>query len=282
MADFIDHPRHQFIHGDICDEDLLFRICKEGVDTIVNFAAESHVDRSIESPDAFLRTNILGVQALIDAAIRCNISKLMHISTDEVYGDLDESGVFSEQSPMRPSSPYAASKASADLLLQASRRTYGVPYVICRSGNNYGPYQHPEKLIPRMITRALNGQSLPLYGNGKNVRDWIHVSDHCEALLTVLETGSIGQIYNISSNDEHRNIDIVTSICDHFSVPTSRITYVEDRPGHDWRYAIDPTKIRNQLGWRPQVSFEQGLKHTLKWYQGNQSWWQSILQQTRS
>lgn len=247
---------------------------------VINFAAESHVDRSIESPDIFLKTNILGTQVLLDASRKYNVKRFHQVSTDEVYGDLplDRSDLkFTESSPLRPSSPYSASKASADLLVLAYHRTYGVPVTISRCSNNYGPYQFPEKLIPLMIINALNDRPLPVYGDGRNVRDWIHVKDHCEAIDIIIHRGKEGEIYNIGGENERANIDVVRMILRELGKPESLIRFVKDRPGHDRRYALDISRMKKEFGWSPKISFEEGLKSTIKWYLENRSWWEEII-----
>jgi len=278
LADIIDHPRHSFVHGDIADGPLIESIFREGVDAVVNFAAESHVDRSIEDPGVFIRTNILGVQVLLEAARRHDISKFVQISTDEVYGELGPTGFFTEETPLAPSSPYSASKTSADLLVNAWHHTYGLNVNITRCSNNYGPYQFPEKLIPLMIGRALENDPLPVYGDGSNIRDWIHVEDHNWAALHVLEKGQSGRTYNIGSNNERSNLQVVKALLNSLGKPHSLIRFVKDRPGHDWRYAIDASRIRNELDWTPQYNFEDGLRHTIQWYIDNQGWWKSLLE----
>ena len=260
----------RFVKGDICDKVLVYKVMEEeSLDIVVNFAAESHVDRSIEQPDVFLKTNVLGTQVLMDACREYGMVRFHQVSTDEVYGDLPLERpdlLFTEESPIRTSSPYSASKAAADLLVLAYHRTYGLPVTISRCSNNYGPYQFPEKLIPLMIKNAKSGDMLPVYGNGCNVRDWLYVTDHCEAIDLILQKGTLGEVYNIGGNNEWRNIDIVKLICKELSVPESRICYVADRKGHDLRYAINSTKIREELGWIPKVSFEDGMKNTIGWY----------------
>lgn len=271
----------RFVKGDICDRELVERIFEEEKpDIVVNFAAESHVDRSIESPDVFLKTNVLGTQVLLDASRKYPVKRFHQISTDEVYGDLplDRRDLkFTEESPLRPSSPYSASKASADLLVLAYHRTYGLPVTISRCSNNYGPYQFPEKLIPLMIINALNEKPLPVYGDGKNVRDWIHVKDHCEAIDIILHHGKEGEVYNIGGNNERENIEVVKMILKELRKPESLIRFVKDRPGHDKRYALDTFKMEREFGWKPKINFEEGLKDTIKWYIENKQWWQEII-----
>lgn len=264
------HPNFRFIHGDICDRGTVCRLFEEerpGI--VVNFAAESHVDRSIEDPGIFLQTNIMGTAVLMDACREYGITRYHQVSTDEVYGDLPLDRpdlLFTETSPLHPNSPYSSSKASADLLVQAYHRTYGLPVTISRCSNNYGPHQFPEKLIPLLITNALTGQPLPIYGQGLNVRDWLYVEDHCRAIDLIIRNGRVGEVYNIGGGNEMRNIDIARLICGLLGKPESLITYVEDRKGHDLRYAIDPSKIRGELGWLPETTFEEGLRKTVEWY----------------
>ena len=270
----LDESRHHFIKGDICDRSAVLTAVPEGCDAIFNFAAESHVDRSILSADEFLRTNILGTQVLLDAAREKKVRRFVQISTDEVMGSLpDESEeYFTEATPLQPNSPYAASKASAELIVRAARETFGIDSVITRCGNNYGPRQFPEKLIPLMLANAMHDEPLPVYGDGKNVRDWIYVGDHCRAVWLAYERGREGEAYNIGSRNEKYNIDVVRSLLDAIGKPHSLITFVTDRLGHDRRYAIDPTKAEIELGWKPQTSWEDGLAATIKWYSENQDW----------
>ena len=263
-ADFEKNPRYEFVKGDIADKKIVEKLAKNA-DIIMNFAAETHVDRSIEDSTAFLRSNVIGTQVLLDAARKYGHKKYIQISTDEVYGDIRE-GMFTEESPLRPSSPYAASKAAADMLCLAYFRTYETPVIISRCSNNYGPYQYPEKLVPFFIKKLIDGKKAPLYGNGSNVRDWLHVRDHCRALDMILNNGEIGEIYNISANKEYTNLDITKRILKILGLPENRIEYVKDRPGHDIRYALDAGKIRRDLGWEPEVEFESGFKGTVEWY----------------
>lgn len=247
---------------------------------VVNFAAESHVDRSIENPDIFLKTNVIGTQVLLDACRKYGVRRFHQISTDEVYGDLplDRPDLkFTENSPLKPSSPYSASKAAADLLVLSYHKTYNIPVTISRCSNNYGPYQFPEKLIPLMIINALQDKPLPIYGDGRNVRDWIHVRDHCEAIDLILHKGKEGEIYNVGGNNERSNIEVVRTILKEIGKSESLIKFVKDRPGHDRRYALDITKIKEELGWTPSISFEEGLKSTIKWYLENRDWWEEII-----
>ncbi len=274
----MDHPNFRFLKADICDREAVFQLFKEEQpDMVVNFAAESHVDRSIEAPDIFLQTNILGTAVLMDACRTYGIKRFHQVSTDEVYGDLplDRPDLFfTEETPLHASSPYSASKAAADLLVLSYHRTYGLPVSISRCSNNYGPYHFPEKLIPLMIVNALHDKPLPVYGEGINVRDWLYVEDHCKAIDLIIHNGRVGEVYNVGGHNEMRNIDIVKLICKELNKPESLITFVEDRKGHDMRYAIDPTKIHRELGWLPEVSFADGIKRTIAWYLENQSWWE--------
>ena len=275
------NPNFSFVRGDIADNDLVDALfAKEEFDIVVNFAAESHVDRSIENPQLFLITNILGTQVLLDASRKYGVKRYHQVSTDEVYGDLPLDRpdlMFTEQTPLHTSSPYSASKASADLLVQAYYRTYGLPVTISRCSNNYGPYHFPEKLIPLMITRALADESLPVYGDGKNVRDWLYVEDHCRAIDLIIHNGKVGEVYNVGGHNEMANIDIVKLILKELGKLESLITYVADRKGHDRRYAIDPTKIHNELGWLPETKFADGIKKTVRWYLENRKWWKDII-----
>ena len=270
--------RYSFVHGDICDAGLVRSLLLEQkIDAIINFAAESHVDRSILGASEFVRTNVMGTTVLLEAAKEHPLVKFVHVSTDEVYGSLGPEGRFTEASPLHPNSPYAASKASADMLALSYQHTFGLPVVITRCSNNYGPYQFPEKLIPLMIANALNDKPLPVYGDGGNVRDWIHVADHCSAIDAVLQEGVAGRVYNIGGNSERKNIDVVRIVLQTLGKPETLITYVKDRPGHDRRYAIDGAKIERELGWRPSVAFETGIARTIAWYRENTSWWQRII-----
>jgi dTDP-glucose 4,6-dehydratase len=268
--------RHTFVKGDIADPQFVDSVMAEKPDAVINFAAESHVDRSIVDAAAFARTNILGTQILLDACKRQKIGRFLQVSTDEVYGTLGPTGTFTETDPLAPNSPYAASKASADLLVRAYHVTHGLDTVITRCSNNYGPFQFPEKLIPLMITNAMADCELPVYGDGMNVRDWIHVRDHCTALFLVLTQGRSGEAYNIGAENERPNLDIVRLILRRLDKPETLIRFVTDRPGHDRRYAIDATRIREQLGWEPQISLEQGLDETIMWYLEHEPWWQRI------
>ena len=270
LASVLTKPNFRFVKIDICDRDAVYQLFEEErPDMVVNFAAESHVDRSIEHPEIFLQTNIIGTSVLLDACLRYGIQRYNQVSTDEVYGDLplDRPDLFfTEETPIRTSSPYSSSKAGADLLVLAYYRTHGLPVTISRCSNNYGPYQYPEKLIPRMIINALYDKPLPVYGDGLNVRDWLYVEDHCRAIDLILREGCIGEVYNVGGHNEMANIDIVKLICKELGKPESLITYVTDRKGHDRRYAIDPTKIHRELGWRPETKFTDGIKKTIQWY----------------
>ena len=281
LASVMDKPNFRFVKADICDRKAVFGLFEEEhPDMVVNFAAETHVDRSIEDPEVFLRTNILGTQVLMDACRKYGIGRYHQVSTDEVYGDLPLDRpdlLFTESTPIHTSSPYSSAKASADLLVQAYHRTFGLPVTFSRCSNNYGPYQFPEKLIPLMIANALADKPLPVYGEGLNVRDWLYVDDHCKALDLILHKGRVGQVYNIGGHNEMRNIDIVKLICKALGKPESLITYVADRKGHDMRYAIDPTKIHEELGWLPETMFAEGIQKTIQWYLDNKDWWQTIV-----
>ena len=275
------NPNFRFVKADICDRSAVYALFEEEhPDIVVNFAAESHVDRSIEDPSIFLQTNIIGTSVLMDACRKYGIGRYHQVSTDEVYGDLplDRPDLFfTEETPVHTSSPYSSSKASADLLVLAYYRTYGLPVSISRCSNNYGPYHFPEKLIPLMIINALHDKPLPVYGKGINVRDWLYVEDHCKAIDLIIHKGRIGEIYNVGGHNEMRNIDIVKLICKELGKPESLITYVTDRKGHDLRYAIDPTKIHEELGWLPETKFEDGIKKTIQWYLDNKGWWEEII-----
>jgi dTDP-glucose 4,6-dehydratase len=266
------NPRLHFQQGDICDAGACARITGQGVDAVLNFAAESHVDRSILDPSEFARTNIMGTLHMLEASRKGRVSRFMQISTDEVYGSLGSAGAFSEDSPIAPNSPYAASKAAADLLVRSYCRTYGFPGLITRCSNNYGPYQFPEKLIPLLITNALAGMQLPIYGDGLHVRDWIHVRDHCEALDRVLHHGLAGEVYNIGARRETANLDIARLILRILKKDEGLITFVKDRPGHDRRYAIDPSRMERELGWKAAITLEEGLGQTVEWYLRNNDW----------
>ena len=272
----MDQPNFKFVRGDIADREAVFELFQaEKPDVVVNFAAESHVDRSIEDPEVFLRTNILGTASLMDACRKYGTARFHQVSTDEVYGDLPLDRpdlLFTEETPLRTSSPYSSSKASADLLALSYHRTYGLPVTISRCSNNYGPYQFTEKLIPLMISNALQDKPLPVYGQGSNVRDWLYVEDHCKAIDLILRQSRAGEVYNVGGHNEMRNIDIVRLICRELGKPESLITYVEDRKGHDLRYAIDPGKIQRELGWTPETAFQEGIRRTIQWYLENREW----------
>lgn len=274
-------PNYKFVKGDIADRDFIFDLFeKEKFDIVVNFAAESHVDRSVTEPEIFIKTNVLGTQVLMDASRTFGVERYHQVSTDEVYGDLplDRPDLFfTEETPLHTSSPYSASKASADLLVFAYHRTFGLPMTISRCSNNYGPYHFPEKLIPLMISRALNNEALPVYGNGENVRDWLHVYDHCAAIDLILHKGKVGEVYNVGGHNERTNLEVVKTILKALDKPESLITYVTDRPGHDLRYAIDPQKLENELGWKPTYNFDTGIAQTIQWYLDNKEWWEHII-----
>lgn len=276
----LKRPNFRFFKGDITDRKAVYALFEEeSFDAVVNFAAESHVDRSIEAPEVFLKTNILGTQVLLDACRKNNI-RFHQVSTDEVYGDLplDRPDLFfTEETPIHTSSPYSASKASADLLTMAYFRTYGLPVTISRCSNNYGPYHFPEKLIPLMIANALENKPLPVYGEGKNVRDWLYVKDHCKAIDMILENGRTGEVYNIGGHNERTNLEVVKTVLKILGKSEELIHFVKDRPGHDMRYAIDPTKIKNELGWYPETDFDSGIRKTVDWYLNNRKWWESII-----
>ncbi|MED4130339.1 dTDP-glucose 4,6-dehydratase [Shouchella miscanthi] len=272
-----DAPNYHFVKGDICDSQFVTNLVQEqSIRVIINFAAESHVDRSITDPGSFVKANVVGTQVLLDVARQEGIKKYVQVSTDEVYGTLGEEGYFTEETPLQPNSPYSSSKAGADLLVRAYHETYGMDVNITRCSNNYGPLQFPEKLIPLMISNALEGKPLPIYGDGKNVRDWLHVEDHCSAIDLVLHKGVSGEVYNVGGHNEKTNIDIVETIIDALGASRKLITYVEDRLGHDRRYAIDPEKLTNELGWSPKYTFESGIKETIQWYLDNRAWWERI------
>lgn len=280
LAAAAKNKNFRFIKCDITDREAVYDVFEaEKPDAVVNFAAESHVDRSITGPEVFLKTNVLGVQVLLDACLKFGGIRYHQVSTDEVYGDLplDRPDLFfTEQTPLHTSSPYSASKASADLLVSAYHRTYGLPVTISRCSNNYGPYHFPEKLIPLMITNALEGKSLPVYGEGKNVRDWLYVEDHCKAIDLIVRNGVIGEVYNVGGHNERTNLDVVKTVLRILGKDESMITFVTDRPGHDMRYAIDPTKIKKELGWYPETSFDDGIKRTVDWYLENREWWENV------
>ena len=276
-----DKPNYKFVHGDIADRDFIMDLfAKEKFDTVINFAAESHVDRSITDPGVFVRTNVMGTQVLLDASKEYGVKRYHQVSTDEVYGDLplDRPDLFfTEETPLHTSSPYSSSKAGADLLVLAYYRTYGLPVTISRCSNNYGPYHFPEKLIPLMISRALADEELPVYGTGDNVRDWLYVEDHCAAIDLIVRKGTVGEVYNIGGHNERTNLEVVKTILKALDKPETLIQFVTDRPGHDRRYAIDPTKIETELGWKPKHNFDTGIQETIRWYLENEDWWKNIL-----
>ncbi len=275
LSDFCDNPNHYFIKGNICDKKLMIDIISQ-VDAVINFAAESHVDRSISGPEIFIETNVQGTLNLLQICKDFGIERYLQVSTDEVYGTLGKDGYFTEETPIAPNSPYSASKASADLLVRAYFETYKLPVLITRCSNNYGPYQYPEKLIPFFVSQLLKGEKVPVYGDGLNVRDWLYVYDHCAAIDAVLHKGQIGEVYNIGGHNEKNNLEITKLILNIMGKDENSIQYVEDRLGHDKRYAIDNTKIQTQLGWQPSVTFEDGIKSTIEWYLGNQEWMKAI------
>ncbi|PER02685.1 dTDP-glucose 4,6-dehydratase [Bacillus cereus] len=278
LKDIEELSNYKFVKGDIADRQFINQLFKkEKFDYVLNFAAESHVDRSITNPDIFIQTNIQGTQVLLDAAKNAEVKKYLQVSTDEVYGTLGETGYFTEETPLASNSPYSSSKAGADLLVRAYHETFGLPVNITRCSNNYGPFHFPEKLIPLMIINALNNKQLPVYGDGLNVRDWLHVEDHCQAIDLVLHKGKNGEVYNVGGNNERTNIEIVKTILKALDKPESLIKYVTDRPGHDRRYAIDATKLREELGWSPKYNFDTGIEQTIKWYLENQDWWKNII-----
>ena len=288
LKDIENRENYTFVKADICDSEAIMKIFDENdIDRVVHFAAESHVDRSIRNPEVFVKTNVLGTLVMLNAAKSAwelpdgtfkPDKKFLHVSTDEVYGSLEEDGgFFYETTPYDPHSPYSASKASSDMLVKSYMDTYKFPANITNCSNNYGPYQFPEKLIPLIINNALQGKKLPVYGDGKNVRDWLYVEDHCKAIDLIIHNGRVGEVYNVGGHNEKRNIDIVKIICKELNKPESLITYVTDRKGHDMRYAIDPTKIHNELGWLPETKFEDGIKKTIQWYLDNREWWKTII-----
>ena len=281
LEEALKNPNFAFVKADIADRKAVYALFeKEGFDIVVNFAAESHVDRSIEAPELFLSTNVMGTQVLLDASRKYGVKRYHQVSTDEVYGDLplDRKDLFfTETTPIHTSSPYSASKAAADLLVLAYHRTYKLPVTISRCSNNYGPYHFPEKLIPLVISRALADEPLPIYGKGENVRDWLFVEDHCSAIDLIIHKGRVGEVYNIGGHNEKTNLEVVKEILKQLGKPESLITYVTDRPGHDMRYAIDPTKIVTELGWKPAHDFESGIKYTVQWYLDNRKWWENIV-----
>lgn len=276
-----NEPNYRFVKGDIADEAFIMELFeKEKFDIVVNFAAESHVDRSIEDPGIFVQTNVMGTRVLLDASNKFGVKRYHQVSTDEVYGDLPLERTdlfFTEETPIHTSSPYSASKASADLFVMAYYRTFGLPVTISRCSNNYGPYHFPEKLIPLIISRALADQELPVYGDGANVRDWLYVKDHCEAIDLIIHKGTLGEIYNVGGHNERSNLDVVKTILRELGKPESLIRFVKDRPGHDRRYAINPDKIERELGWSPSITFDDGIRMTIQWYLDNEEWWKNII-----
>jgi dTDP-glucose 4,6-dehydratase len=277
LTEVEDHPDYRFVKADIADREAMERLfSEEDFDAVINFAAESHVDRSITDPSIFLKTNVIGTQVLLDLAVSHGVKRFVQISTDEVYGSLPATGFFVETTPLAPNSPYSASKAAADLLVRAYVHTYGLDAVITRCSNNYGPFQFPEKLIPLMITNALEDKPLPVYGDGMNVRDWLHVEDHCRAIWLVLNKGETGEVYNIGGSNEWHNLALVKELLKILEKPESPITFVKDRPGHDRRYAIDASKIKTEIGWQPAYDFASGLKQTVEWYIANETWWRRV------
>ena len=277
LDDVKDNPHYHFVKGNIVNRELVTHLVHEfNIDHIVNFAAESHVDRSILHPEVFVETNVQGTLALLDVAKKEGVAKFLQVSTDEVYGTLGATGYFTEESPLQPNSPYSASKASADMMVRAYYETYGLNVNITRCSNNYGPYQFPEKLIPLMTSNGMEGKDLPIYGNGKNIRDWLYVSDHCQAIDLVLRDGKPGEIYNVGGHNERTNNEIVHLIVDNLGISEDHIKYVKDRLGHDKRYAIDPTKIETELGWKPEYTFDTGIVKTIDWYKDNEDWWQPL------
>lgn len=276
-----NEPNYRFVRGDIADRRFIMDLFeKEKFDIVVNFAAESHVDRSIRDPGIFIQTNVMGTQVLMDACKEYEVKRFHQVSTDEVYGDLplDRPDLFfREDTPLHTSSPYSSSKASADLFVMAYERTFGLPVTISRCSNNYGPYQFPEKLIPLILSRALDNKALPVYGKGENVRDWLHVEDHCTAIDLIIHKGKVGEVYNVGGHNEKTNLEVVKTILKAIDKPESLIEYVTDRPGHDLRYAIDPTKIERELGWKPKYTFDTGIRQTIQWYLDNRTWWENII-----
>ncbi|MFJ5759614.1 dTDP-glucose 4,6-dehydratase [Neobacillus sp. NPDC093182] len=278
LKDIENAANYKFVRGDIADREFINGLFKEEkFDYVLNFAAESHVDRSITDPGIFVQTNIQGTLALLDAAKTFGVTKYLQVSTDEVYGTLGETGYFTEETPLAANSPYSASKAGADLLVRAYHETFGLPVNITRCSNNYGPFHFPEKLIPLMIINALHDKELPIYGDGLNIRDWLHVEDHCQAIDLVLHKGRNGEVYNVGGNNERTNIEIVKTILKHLNKPESLMKFVTDRPGHDRRYAIDATKLRTELGWSPKYNFDTGIEQTINWYLNNREWWENII-----
>lgn len=282
LDDVMHHPNHVFVKGNINNEDLVRHLIQEhDITHIINFAAESHVDRSIRNPQVFIETNVLGTTNLLNIAKDIGIEKFVQVSTDEIYGSLGETGYFTEETPLDPNSPYSASKAAADLIALSYYETFGLNVSITSCSNNYGPYQFPEKLIPLMVTNAMEGKDLPIYGDGLNVRDWLHVEDHCQAIDLVLRKGRAGEVYNIGGHNERTNNQIVELIVDKLGVSKDAIKYVEDRLGHDRRYAIDPTKIETELGWKPKYTFDTGIVETIDWFKANEAWWKPLKERAQ-
>jgi dTDP-glucose 4,6-dehydratase len=276
LKEITDHKNYKFIKGDICNQELIKQVVDYNIDMIINFAAESHVDRSLDNPNLFFKTNVLGTQMLLDAAVENDIKKFIQISTDEVYGPGQEGEFHTEEDALSPTNPYAASKASADLLVLSYQHTYGLPINITRSTNNYGPYQYPEKIIPLFITNLLENKKVPLYGDGQHIRDWLHVKDHCKAIDLIIDKGKAGEIYNISSNNRFKNIELTKKILTNLNKSKDNIEYVKDRQGHDRAYFIDSYKIKKQLNWQPEYDFMKGLKETIHWYKNNKKWWDKL------
>ncbi|WP_148630596.1 dTDP-glucose 4,6-dehydratase [Bacillus sp. E214] len=282
LDDVMENQNHYFVQGNITDRELIKSLIEQyDIQAIVNFAAESHVDRSILDPGIFIETNVQGTLALLDAAKECHVQRFLQVSTDEVYGSLGETGYFTEETPLAPNSPYSASKAGADMLVRAYHETYGLSVTITRCSNNYGPYHFPEKLIPLMITNGIDGDMLPIYGNGENIRDWLHVTDHCAAIDLVLHKGKSGEVYNVGGHNERTNNEIVQKIVEHLGLSSDRIHYVEDRLGHDLRYAIDPTKLETELGWKPKYTFDTGIVETIDWYVNHEEWWRPLKERAK-
>ena len=276
LADLASNPNYRFVHADICDKGAMTAVFAENPDAIAHFAAESHVDRSITGPEIFVQTNVMGTQILLECARQANTPRFLHVSTDEVYGTLGPTGLFTEETPYAPNSPYSASKAGSDLLVRAYHHTFGLDTVITNCSNNYGPYQFPEKLIPLLITNLMDGLTIPIYGKGENIRDWLHVEDHCRGILLALEKGKAGETYNIGGHNEWKNIDIAHELLKLMGKDESSIRYVTDRLGHDLRYAIDSSKIQRELGWKPKHRFETGLPATVEWYKTHEAWWRPL------
>ncbi|MBW8886909.1 MAG: dTDP-glucose 4,6-dehydratase [Fibrobacteres bacterium] len=276
LSDLAGNPNYKFFKADICDSALMSEIFSANPDAVVHFAAESHVDRSIAGPEIFVQTNVMGTQVLLESARKAKVGRFLHVSTDEVYGSLGPTGLFSETTPLTPNSPYSASKAGSDFLVQAYHHTFGMDTVLTRCSNNYGPYQFPEKLIPLLISNLMEGKQIPIYGDGKNVRDWLHVEDHCTGILLALEKGRAGEAYNIGGNNERENIEIARKLLALMGKDETSIRYVEDRLGHDRRYAIDASKISRELGWKPKHDFDSGIKSTVEWYKANEKWWRPL------